>query len=417
MRLADRLAEAGLACFRFDYDGTGDSAGQQNDPDRVEAWLSSIRCAMELVQGLGANRISAVGMRMGATLLAETFGSGPPVLDDLVLWDSCASGRSFLREQSALWAFALGAEAANDGSIETPGLVYDKETVADMSPLAIANGDGPLAGRVLVLTRTGRNGDRRANERLALPHTERVAIVGQEELVDVLPDAAKIPEETITTIVEWLAAGAAPETEVVIAPDGVGRTVAVVGTTPDGTPVEERAVRLGPIGLFGIATSPVRTDAPAGVRRERPPDHHLLERRRHRSCGSGGAVGPARTFVGRGRIHGDPARSQRKRGQSGAPGAVQEGHLLVPPRTGRRRCAARGRAAGSFERRTRRPLLGRLQFHRAGDRGQGAGRVCGESRPHLQGSGPRARGRGRPASGTDQGWHEGLGRKDPGVQA
>ena len=259
-RLADRLAEAGLACFRFDYDGTGDSGGQQNDPGRVEAWLSSIRCAMELVQGLGANRISAVGMRMGATLLAETFGSGPPLLDDLVLWDSCASGRSFLREQSALWAFALGAEASSDGSIETPGLVYDKETVADMSPLAIANGDGPLAGRVLVLTRTGRNGDRRANERLALPHTERVAIVGQEELVDVLPDAAKIPEETITTIVEWLAAGAAPETEVVIAPDAVGRTVAVVGETPDGTPVEERAVWLGPIGLFGIATSAGRPE-------------------------------------------------------------------------------------------------------------------------------------------------------------
>ena len=51
--------------------------------------------------------------------------------------------------------------------------------------------------------------------------------------------------------------------EVVIAPDAVGRTVAVVGTTPDGVPVEERAVRLGPIGLFGIATSPVRTDTRA----------------------------------------------------------------------------------------------------------------------------------------------------------
>ena len=110
MYLADRLAGAGLACFRFDYDGTGDSAGQQNDPDRVEAWLDSIRRAMELVRGLGTNRISVVGLRMGATLLAETFGSGPAAIDDLVLWDSCASGRSFLREQSALWAFALGAE-------------------------------------------------------------------------------------------------------------------------------------------------------------------------------------------------------------------------------------------------------------------------------------------------------------------
>ena len=264
MYLADRLAEAGLACFRFDYDGTGDSAGQQNDPDRVRAWLSSIQLAMELLRGLGTDRVGVVGMRMGATLLAETFGSGPAVVDDLVLWDPCASGRSFLREQSALWAFALGKEAAGDGSVETPGLVYDKDTVADMSPLAIANGDGPLAGRVLVLTRAGRNGDRRANERLALPHTERAAITGQEELVDVLPDAAKIPEATISAIVEWLASGAETGRPAAIDADAVGRSVAVVGTTPDGGHIEERAARLGPLGLFGMVTSRVGSGAMVG---------------------------------------------------------------------------------------------------------------------------------------------------------
>ena len=258
MYLAGRLADAGLACFRFDYDGTGDSAGQQNDPDRVQAWLNSIQLAMELVGGLGTDRIGVVGLRMGATLVAESFGSGPAVVDDLVLWDPCASGRSFLREQSALRAFALGREAAGDGSVETPGLVYEKDTVADMSPLAIANGNGPLAARVLVLTRTGRNGDRRANERLALPHAERTSIVGQEELVDVLPDAAKIPETTVTTIVEWLASGAESGHAVAIDADAVGRSTAVVGQTADGAIIEERAVSLGPLGLFGIATSRVR---------------------------------------------------------------------------------------------------------------------------------------------------------------
>jgi alpha-beta hydrolase superfamily lysophospholipase len=264
MYLADRLADAGLACFRFDYDGTGDSAGQQNDPGRVQAWLKSIQLAMELLRGLGTDRIGVVGLRMGATLLAESFGSGPAVVDDLVLWDPCASGRSFLREQSALWAFALGKEAAGDGSVETPGLVYDKDTVADMSPIAIANGDGPLAGRVLVLTRAGRNGDRRANERLALPHTERLSIVGQEELVDVLPDAAKIPEATISSIVEWLASGADTGKSVAIDADAVGRSVAVVGKAPDGAPIEERAAWLGPLGLFGIVTSRVGPGATVG---------------------------------------------------------------------------------------------------------------------------------------------------------
>jgi pimeloyl-ACP methyl ester carboxylesterase len=272
MHLADRLAEAGFACLRFDYDGTGDSGGHPNDGGRVAAWLASIRSAMDLLAGLGMNRMSVVGLRMGATLIAETFGSGPAAVDDLVLWDPCASGRSFLREQSALWAFALGKEAAGDGSVETPGLVYDKDTVVDLSPLAIANGDGPLADRVLVLVRAGRNGDRRMNERLALPHVERSSIVGQEELVDVLPDAAKIPEVTVTTIVEWLAAGAAGSRAVAVDPDAVGRTSAVVGETADGATIEERAVALGPIGLFGIVTSQSAPAAAAGEpgREERP---------------------------------------------------------------------------------------------------------------------------------------------------
>jgi pimeloyl-ACP methyl ester carboxylesterase len=264
MQLAERLADVGLACFRFDYDGTGDSAGQQNDPDRVAAWLRSIQYAMELLRGLGTDRIGVVGLRMGATLLAEILGTGPAAVDDLVLWDPCASGRSFLREQSALWAFALGRDAADDGSVETPGLIYSKDTVADMSPLAIANGEGPLAGRVLVLTRAGRNGDRKANERLDLPHTERMSIVGQQELIDVLPDAAKMPEATITTIVEWLAAGASSANAVAVDPETVGRSSAVVGETPDGAIIEERAVSLGPLGLFGIMTSRVRAAGEPG---------------------------------------------------------------------------------------------------------------------------------------------------------
>ena len=55
-RLADRLAEVGFAVLRFDYDGTGDSAGQTHDPGRVAAWLGSIREAEDLMRGLGLGR-------------------------------------------------------------------------------------------------------------------------------------------------------------------------------------------------------------------------------------------------------------------------------------------------------------------------------------------------------------------------
>jgi alpha-beta hydrolase superfamily lysophospholipase len=254
-RLADRLAESGFAVLRFDYEGTGDSAGEGDEPERVAAWLGSLRTATEFVRSLGLGRMSVVGLRMGATLAAQIFGSGPAEIDDLVLWDPCASGRSFLREQSALWRFARGAESASDGSIETPGLVYHKDTVADLSECAIANGQGPMAERVLVLMRSGRTGDRRMNERLAVPHAVRIDIDGQEELVDVQPDAAKVPDETVSIMVEWLTEGATSSPVRSIDAEAVGRSCSVRPTADGGT-IEERAVSLGPLGLFGIMTTP-----------------------------------------------------------------------------------------------------------------------------------------------------------------
>ena len=40
------LAERGAVALRVDYDGTGDSVGRQDDPQRVDAWLASIADAV-----------------------------------------------------------------------------------------------------------------------------------------------------------------------------------------------------------------------------------------------------------------------------------------------------------------------------------------------------------------------------------
>ncbi len=69
--LADRLAEQGLAVLRFDYDGTGDSTGQETDPDRVEAWLSSVTAAADVLVGAGVSDIGLVGVRIGGLFAAN----------------------------------------------------------------------------------------------------------------------------------------------------------------------------------------------------------------------------------------------------------------------------------------------------------------------------------------------------------
>jgi alpha/beta superfamily hydrolase len=99
--LAQRLAEAGMPVLRFDYPGTGDSAGYEEDPGRVDAWLDSIGAALRFLrQASGVTRVSLCGLRFGATLAALAAQRAGDV-DGLVLLAPALSGRKYLRELRA----------------------------------------------------------------------------------------------------------------------------------------------------------------------------------------------------------------------------------------------------------------------------------------------------------------------------
>jgi alpha-beta hydrolase superfamily lysophospholipase len=266
--LADRLASAGLVALRFDYDGTGDSSGDWDDPDRVAAWLASVRTAIDYVWNLGVKRVAVVGLRVGGTLAAATLAAHEGIADDLVLWDPCASGRSFLREQRALWAFLRNqavewgvldedatwgletdATEIDDGSVETPGLIFTKDAVVDLEGLSVAATRGALASRILFLTRDTRKAERRLGERLALSHVEWSEIAGQDDLLAV---SAVMPVETVDRIVEWLSK---PQGEgVPVTPPTVA--AAIVDRAHDGLAVVERPVDISDTHLFGMLTEP-----------------------------------------------------------------------------------------------------------------------------------------------------------------
>src|SRR5207248_357876 len=95
--LADALAAVGWPCVRFDWHGTGDSGGSDEDPDRVATWLANIRDAQAwLTRQLGCKRISVVGLRLGATLAAHAASAEE--IDGLVLWAPVVKGRRYVRE-------------------------------------------------------------------------------------------------------------------------------------------------------------------------------------------------------------------------------------------------------------------------------------------------------------------------------
>jgi alpha/beta superfamily hydrolase len=90
--LALRLSKAGLHVLRFDYYGTGDSAGD-SDEGNPHRWCDDIEAAMsELKDMTGAMQVTLIGLRFGANLAARVAGRDLRGVEALVLWEPLASG-------------------------------------------------------------------------------------------------------------------------------------------------------------------------------------------------------------------------------------------------------------------------------------------------------------------------------------
>ncbi len=267
VRLGARLAELGFAALRLDYRSTGDSFDRTADSPDEAGFQQDVRCAVDFVRKMGPLPIGIVGMRLGANFAAAVCSVDP--VDALVLWDPCPTGRSFLREQRALGLIA-GVSSAGEGAgtFELPAFILTAEMAAEISGLDLMAGQpGPdeppqLARKVLVLTRSKRVADRRLVARLGRPGVEHREVTGQTELLELPPPSQKIPADALGTVATWLDGVMPRDLHPITAPAGGEVTVPMSSEGPAqspsrGTvPVRERAVWLGPAGLFGIETEP-----------------------------------------------------------------------------------------------------------------------------------------------------------------
>ena len=206
--LAERLAAAGLPTLRFDYPGTGNSAGGDEDPEQVRAWLDGIHAAVRWLRATtGVEEVALVGLRLGAILAAMAAAERGGV-ERLVMMAPCASGKAYAHEVKAMARLA-GTPQSRSDAVEFGGFLLTAETLAALRALDLAGLPAAPAGRVLLLNRTDvRDGGRLADRLRALgadveeqPFSDLAALMNSVHRA-VLPDA---PLDRVTA---WLSADA-----------------------------------------------------------------------------------------------------------------------------------------------------------------------------------------------------------------
>jgi uncharacterized protein len=106
--IADRLARAGFHVLRFDFFGTGDSAGDDGDGD-LRQWENDIQIAHEEVSKLSGNASTSwLGLRLGGSIAATASLRVDIPPRRLVLWDPVADGASYIKELEASHVAGMG---------------------------------------------------------------------------------------------------------------------------------------------------------------------------------------------------------------------------------------------------------------------------------------------------------------------
>jgi alpha-beta hydrolase superfamily lysophospholipase len=338
--LAERLAAAGIPALRFDYHGTGDSAGSDHDPDRVAAWRDSIGFAVdELRRRASIQDVSLFGIRFGATL-AVLAGMERQDITSAVLWSPYLTGRMFLREMrmmqtaGAEQAFAAPedrgtsptskksptrSDGQNDSTTEPAceeaiGYLLSASTVADVDDIDLRARKVAPARRVLLLGRDDLPDDGRYLRHLGASGAEVTDLTNVGGYAAMMQDAylSKVPTEAFDRVVAWLGAQnedvveeeeTRPERPTLVdysreGPHLVADSTprANGGATESAGRAREEAFMFGGSRLFGILSEP----AERGLARTNDAVIFLNVGSNHRAGSNRMYVKMARSFAARG---------------------------------------------------------------------------------------------------------------------
>lgn len=156
--LADRLSGRGVAVLRFDYFGSGESAGDDDEAD-LASWQGDILLAHdELRRRSRAAHIAWLGARLGATTALRASRRAEPAPERLVLWDPVLDGRSYLGELAAAHARVLAETQHRRVPAAVPpirgealGFSVGAEMLSQIAALRLDDASLPSASRITLV--------------------------------------------------------------------------------------------------------------------------------------------------------------------------------------------------------------------------------------------------------------------------
>ena len=256
--LGDSLARRGFGVLRFDYLGLGDSAYAQVRDDAVANWAASVGHALDYLTQIGADSVTAIGIRAGCLILdeylAQSHARTHPV-NGVVYLDPYGTGRRYLREHAALYRLSVGEDAAAPGEVAVLGGRFSDRAAAEFAALRM--GADPVSGygvdSVLLVGRPAET-DKRLKTLASAEGVDSIVTGGLPECARPSEVSLPIPVAAFEAITGWIDGNVPTRTHRAI-PEYL-TTVMMPAEGPDGVDVVERIERIEPNGLFAIRTLP-----------------------------------------------------------------------------------------------------------------------------------------------------------------
>lgn len=252
-------AALGMPTLRFDYDGTGDSAGDDGDPARWDAWVASVNHAVDTLQQVtGVRRVALLGIRLGAAIAATAAHKRDDIAGFIAI-APIVSGKAWLRESRAFQTM-MGfpppppGRELHHGDQEVAGFVVTAETQVSLSRLDLLALPTRPAAEMLILDRDDLPTDSRFADRMQAlgARVEHHQVTGYARMMQDAHEAV-VPSAMIECVCAWLerlqqaeAPGLNPANYPALVPASVAPGV------------DEMPVFLGrEATLFGVVSKPV----------------------------------------------------------------------------------------------------------------------------------------------------------------